>query len=284
MEVDELWSVLGTALVDALAQHRRRLSSLAVTEKPDRTLLTDADLAIEAMIVERLREIDPDARIIAEESVNGSWRPTEHEVPSRVWVIDPIDGTAEFVRREGREFCSVVCLLEHGRPTTALVVAPELSSDRSPVVMTATCATCSVTVNGDPGRPNPTTGPVHAASVTRSVRSAPPPFERVMAEAGYVLKTRTTSQTLDMVRTALDLSSVVAGSPRFDLFFRPKQKVWDGVAGLCFGAAVGLAQADLSGNPRVPVRADVLAQDEPTFDATVMGLPEAVEWFVKIAR
>jgi 3'(2'), 5'-bisphosphate nucleotidase len=212
------------------------------------------------------------------------WRPTGQELPDRVWVIDPIDGTAEFVRREGREFCSVVCLLEHGIPTSALVVAPELSTDADPVVMTATCGTGVVTVNGGPGQPNPAVGSVHAASVTRSARTAPRPFESVMMSAGYALKTRTTSQTLDMVRTALDLSTAVAGSPRFDLFFRPKQKVWDGLAGLCFGMAVGLALADLSGNPRVPVPVDVLVQDEPTFDATVMGLPEAVEWFVKIVH
>lgn len=284
MDIDELWSELGTALVAALADHRRRLTSLEVTAKADRTLLTDADLAVEAMIVDAIRHVDPDARVLAEESVKSLWRPSADDVLGRIWVIDPIDGTAEFVRQDRTEFCSVVCVLDDGSPTDALVVAPELGAGGSAVVMAASSPAGTVTVNGAPAQPNSSTGSVRAASVTRSATHPPRPFEGVMAEAGYALKTRTTSQTLDMVRTALDLTALAPGSPRFDLFYREGQKVWDGLAGLCFGRAVGLVDADPAGAPRVPVGQDVLAQHEPTFEATVMGLPEAVEWFLKITR
>ncbi|MFV2103221.1 hypothetical protein [Micromonospora sp. LOL_024] len=48
-----------------------------------------------------------------------------------------------------------------------------------------------------------------------------------MIEAGYTLTTRTTSQTLDMLRTALDLTDLAPDTPRFGLFYRLRQKVWD---------------------------------------------------------
>lgn len=121
-------------------------------------------------------------------------------------------------------------------------------------------------------------------SVTRSSGTKPRPFEPNLTAAGYSLKTRTTSQTLDMVRTALDLSEVTYEPVRFDLFFRTEQKIWDGLAGLCFGAATGLKHSDMYGSPRVPVSPDILGQSEPTFSSTVMGFPEAVTWFVKLAE
>jgi hypothetical protein len=48
--------------------------------------------------------------------------------------------------------------------------------------------------------------------------------------------------------------------------------------------AVGLAHADLTGRAAVPVRTEILAQAEPTFESTVMGLPEAVGRFLEIAQ
>lgn len=284
MHIDELWSELGADLVAAFRRWRNRLASLEVSQKADRTLLTDADLAVEALIVDKIRQFDAKASIIAEESGSTIWRPDVERVPDRVWVVDPIDGTAEFVLPGHVEFCGAVCLLEHGRPVHALVVAPELGTGRTPLVLVAASHEGRVTINGSPARPSCAAPPARAASVTRSASSPARAFEAVMAAAGYELKTRTTSQTLDMVRTALDLSPVAEGSPRFDLFFRQEQKVWDGLAGLCFGESVGLAHADLSGCGRVPVSSRVLAQHDPTFDSTVMGLREAVGWFVEIAR
>lgn len=283
MPISELWSALGTELTATLLHYRERVASLEVTEKLDHTLLTEADLAVEGLIIKQIQAFDPDSRIISEESGNTARRPDSEGISDRIWVVDPIDGTAQFVQHDGLEFCSVICLLEDRAPVGALVVAPELGRGRTPLVLTATPAQRAVTVNGTPTDVNPDRSAVWAASVTRSAGSEPRRYEAVMAEAGYKLKTRTTSQTLDMIRTALDLSAVAPRSPRFDLFFRRRQKIWDGLAGLCFGASVGLAEVDLAGCRNVPVRAKILAQPEPMFESTVMGVPEAVEWFVEIA-
>jgi 3'(2'), 5'-bisphosphate nucleotidase len=284
MPLAQLWAELGNDVQGMLSTFRGRLADLNVTEKNDRTLLTEADTAIQDMIVERIRGYEPDAHIVAEELGGEQWRSGSDPLPERVWVIDPIDGTAQFVQDDKVEYCSVVVALEDLEPAHALVVAPELGAGRSPLVLTASRADRTVTVNGMPAQVNGGGAAGRAASVTRSGGTQPRHFERVMTAAGYSLKTRTTSQTLDMVRTALDLSDVTDEAVRFDLFFRPEQKIWDGLAGLCFGAATGMANADLSGSPRVPVSPEILTQSEPTFSSTVMGFPEAVTWFVKIAE
>lgn len=284
MNLEKLWADLTTELLDTLAAYRSRVAELDVHEKADHTLLTEADLAVERMIIDKIRALDPDARVLAEESGSGSWRPGVGEEPERIWVIDPIDGTAEFVQPQSAEFCSVVCLLERREPVAALIVAPELGAGRTPIVVLASRADKMILVNGQRATYN--NGPESAlvASLTRSSKSEAPPHEMAMVEAGYTLKTRTTSQTLDMLRTALDLTELVEDAPRFDLFYRPLQKVWDGLAGLCLGEIVGLMSMDMNGSRRLPVSMETLAQPEPTFASTVMGRPEAVKWFVEVAR
>lgn len=236
------------------------------------------------MIIDKIRAVDPDARVLAEESGSGAWRPAIDEEPERIWVIDPIDGTAEFVQPQSTEFCSVVCLLERREPAAALIVAPELGTDRTPIVVLASRADQTILINGRPATYNNSPQRALVASLTRSSKSEAPPHETAMIEAGYLLKTRTTSQTLDMLRTALDITDLAEAAPRFDLFYRPQQKVWDGLAGLCLGEIVGLMSTDVNAGRRLPVSIETLAQPEPTFDSTVMGRPEAVEWFVDEAR
>ncbi|WP_140158105.1 inositol monophosphatase family protein [Micromonospora sp. NBS 11-29] len=284
MRLEHLWSELATELLAALAPYRSRIAEIDVREKADRTLLTEADLAVEKMIIDKIRAVDPAARVVAEESGSGSWRPDIDEEPERIWVIDPIDGTAEFVQSQSTEFCSVVCLLERREPVATLIVAPELGTDRTPIVVHASRAENVISVNGRPAALNNAPEPTLVASLTRSSTSEAPRHEAAVAEAGYRLKTRTTSQTLDMLRTALDLTELCEGAPRFDLFYRPRQKVWDGLAGLCLGEIVGLMSTDIDGVKRLPVSIETLAQPEPTFPSTVMGRPEAVKWFVEVAR
>ncbi|MEV0648347.1 inositol monophosphatase family protein [Phytomonospora sp. NPDC050363] len=260
-------------IVETLSAFRARLPTLPVTTKPDRSLLSQADLEMETRIVRRLQFLDPTARILAEESGTGAWRPEGDEVPERMWVVDPIDGTAEFLRGESREYCSALALLEHGTPTWALIVAPELGRDRTPLVIAAEAG--GVTVNGAPAGFNSSLAASKQASVTRSMRTTGPlAFDATLRAAGYSLKTRATSQVLDMVRTAIDLTEAAGDPIRFDVFHRLRQKLWDGVAGLLIGEMNGLLPPD--GPSPFPLTARVLASDVPTFERSLMGRTEAV--------
>ncbi|MGD9618114.1 MAG: 3'(2'),5'-bisphosphate nucleotidase CysQ [Alphaproteobacteria bacterium] len=91
-----------------------------VTQKEDRTPVTEADLASERAIVAILSEAVPDIPIVSEETVpdQGFSSPAP-----RFWCVDPLDGTKEFVVRNG-EFSVLIALIEHGRPVLGVVHGP----------------------------------------------------------------------------------------------------------------------------------------------------------------
>jgi 3'(2'), 5'-bisphosphate nucleotidase len=278
-----LWETLERDLEREFRKYRSRMSELDVTIKSDKTLLTQADLAIEGLIVNRIRQLEPDAVIVAEEDARSAIRQDVLDRPERVWVIDPIDGTAEFVKPGGTDFCSVICLLQRGMPDHAFIVAPELGKNRTTLTVVANNEDDHIIINGVVATRQPTAESEKWASVTRERTESARPFEARMLESNYHIKTRTTSQSLDMLRTAVDVRSYVdQPSPQFDLFFRAAQKIWDGLAGLCLGRISGLITVDLQGNDRLPVSRQLLSQTEPKFDATLMGTPEAVSWFLQI--
>lgn len=97
-------------------------SEFAVEHKGDDSPLTAADLAAHRCIVDGLARLTPDIPVLSEESA--------HEVSfeqrrdwARLWVVDPLDGTREFVKRNG-EFTVNIALVEHGVATYGIVQAP----------------------------------------------------------------------------------------------------------------------------------------------------------------
>ncbi len=72
---------------------KRRGEALKISVKPDASLVTEADLASEKVIIERIKKYFPDDQIFAEES----GRSSEARQPgSSVWVVDPLDGTTNY--------------------------------------------------------------------------------------------------------------------------------------------------------------------------------------------
>jgi 3'(2'), 5'-bisphosphate nucleotidase len=283
--ISSLWSTLEDQLLPVFADYRSRLADLPVEVKADRTLLTEADIAVQDLIVASIRDFDgSDAVVIAEEDERTEPRAEVADSGGRLWVVDPIDGTAEFVRGESVEFCSVVCLLEDWQPSAAFVLAPELGSGRAPVAVCADARTHHLRVNGRTVASSSQAEVSRHLSATRSRGEDRPGFDAAAKRAGYTLKTRTTSQTLDMLRTALDVSNLTAPAlPPFDLFWRREQKLWDGAAGLCLAAAAGLRSCGESGEA-LALGPDFLSAPTPTFAANVTGRPETVAWFLQVAR
>ena len=94
-----------------------------VGEKSDKSVVTEADNLAEAYILAELAKADPELPVIAEESVSAGHVP-EHG--SRFALVDPLDGTREFINRRG-EFTVNIAIIEHGRPVMGVVYAPALS-------------------------------------------------------------------------------------------------------------------------------------------------------------
>lgn len=282
--ISSLWFTLENQLLPIFADYRSRLAGLSIEVKADRTLLTEADIKVQELVVAAIRDFDgPDAVVIAEEDDQTEPRAKVADTGGRLWVVDPIDGTAEFVRGESVEFCSVVCLLENWEPSAAFILAPELGSRRQPLSVSADARTHQLRLNGRAVLPTSRAEASGYLSATRSLGVERPRFDEAAHEASYTLKTRTTSQTLDMLRTALDVNDLTTPAlPPFDLFWRREQKLWDGAAGLCLAAAAGLRSCDENGEP-LTLDPDFLAAPTPTFAANVTGRPETVDWFLKVA-
>ena len=92
-----------------------------VETKDDQSPLTRADLASNAVIVAGLRELTPDIPIISEESGLPDF--AERRQWNRYWLIDPLDGTKEFVKRNG-EFTVNIALIDGHVPILGVVYVP----------------------------------------------------------------------------------------------------------------------------------------------------------------
>ena len=98
-------------------------SEFAVRAKEDRSPLTEADLRSHRTIVARLGELTPDIPVLSEESVQLKFADRAHW--ERFWLVDPLDGTKEFIKRNG-EFTVNIALIEKGEPVLGVVGAPDL--------------------------------------------------------------------------------------------------------------------------------------------------------------
>ncbi len=98
-------------------------ADIEVTHKDDDSPLTQADLASHHCLVEGLKKLTPDIPILSEEG-----EMPDYETRAGwhwYWLIDPLDGTREFIKRNG-EFTVNVALIHNGHPVLGVVYAPAL--------------------------------------------------------------------------------------------------------------------------------------------------------------
>ncbi|KLV07768.1 3'-5'-bisphosphate nucleotidase [Photobacterium aquae] len=89
--------------------------------KTDNTPVTSADLAAHDLVVARLSALTPDIPVLSEEAADiplserGQWQ--------RYWLVDPLDGTQEFIAGSG-DFATIIALVDNHRPIMGVVYAP----------------------------------------------------------------------------------------------------------------------------------------------------------------
>ena len=206
-----------------------------VRAKADRSPVTAADEAAEAVIVAGLEAIAPGTPVIAEEAVAAGRVPETADRP--FWLVDPLDGTREFLSRNG-EFTVNIALVEGERPVLGVVHAPALG--RSWWGRIGEGAKL-----GDAGgqrriatRRRPTSGAVAVAS--RSHRD--PGTDALLRELG-VVDTRSAGSSLKFCLLAEGAADVY---PRFG----PTME-WDTAAGQAVLCAAGGAVLTPEGAPFV---------------------------------
>ncbi len=108
-------------MADAISMDRFRANDLLISMKPDMTHVTDADRAVEAAIRGALHDSRPDDSVLGEEAGEEAGSDGSH----RQWIIDPIDGTANYVRGVP-VWASLISLAIDGVPVVGVVSAPAL--------------------------------------------------------------------------------------------------------------------------------------------------------------
>jgi len=115
--VNEIAIAAGSEILDVYNSGQ----AIDVSKKQDDSPLTDADRRAHFLIVDRLSSLTPDIPLLSEESdaidyeLRKSWQ--------RYWLVDPLDGTKEFINRNG-EFTVNIALIENGQSVAGVVYVP----------------------------------------------------------------------------------------------------------------------------------------------------------------
>ena len=107
---------------DAIMQVYNDAAPLDVSHKSDDSPVTTADIAAHQVIVNGLAQLSPAIPVLSEEDPP-AWEVRQHW--QRYWLVDPLDGTKEFIKRNG-EFTVNIALIDAGKPVLGVVYAPAL--------------------------------------------------------------------------------------------------------------------------------------------------------------
>ncbi|HYH20129.1 MAG TPA: inositol monophosphatase family protein [Azospirillum sp.] len=219
-----------------------RRADLTVELKGPQDLVSVADRAVEELIRTRLAALFPEDAVVGEEAGGLA--------ASRVWVVDPIDGTQNFLRGLPW-FCVVLALMVDGRTEVGIIYDP--STDE---LYTARRGGGAF-LNGEPIRVSGCAALENAVvGVGHSPRHPP---ERFLEPFTAVL--RAGAQTRNLLTAALQLAHVACG--RLDATWDPHLLPWDVLAGILLVEEAGGAAAPYRLRPDFSGGAPLLAGTAP---------------------
>jgi 3'(2'), 5'-bisphosphate nucleotidase len=121
MNIDLLRNIAIQAGEEILKIYYDKTLSKEVENKSDNSPLTLADKASNKVIVKALKNHFPNTPVLSEEEKHVEY--TERSKWEKFWLVDPLDGTKEFIKRNG-EFTVNIALIENGYPVLGIIYAP----------------------------------------------------------------------------------------------------------------------------------------------------------------
>jgi myo-inositol-1(or 4)-monophosphatase len=222
---------------------RSALGTVPAERKGAGDYVTEIDRASERVIAERLTGGDPAFPVLGEE--------TGGETADRYWVVDPLDGTTNFLH--GFPIVGVsIALIEDGRPVVGVVRAPFLDETYAAV------RGAGASIERGSGAPQP----LHVSDrpADRAVVATGFPFRRKQVLPRYLDVLRRCLERFEDLRrpgaASLDLAWVAAGV--FDGFFELGLSSWDVAAGALLIEEAGGVVTDWTGGPGY-LSGDILA-------------------------
>ncbi len=219
------------------AAREELLPRFAETErryKPDGSIVTEADLAMQQRMTEELAQFAPQYPLLGEEMSAGEQRQLLQTEQGGLWCLDPLDGTSNFA--SGIPFFTVsLGLLIDRKPYLGLVYDPVRDE----------CFTAvkgqGASLNGKPLHPKPVSLPLHRALAVVDFKRLPPPL------AGALVSRPPYCSHRNFGSVALEWSWLAAS--RFQLYLHGRQMLWDYVAGALILAESGGCMENLAGRP-----------------------------------
>ena len=208
----------------AIYQAEDFAAAAAVQQKADHSPLSRADSAAQQIISAGLSALTPQLPQLSEEATLPAWSERQHW--PRYWLIDPLDGTKEFLQRNG-EFTVNIALIEHGVPRLGVVYAPARGQ-----LYSADVAAKQAHCNGQRIHTQPPQNPPRVL-VSRSHASA-----------------ADISQQQQLIALGSSLKFCLIASGAADLYQRlgPTHE-WDTAAGHAIVTAAGGSVTELTGQP-----------------------------------
>jgi 3'(2'),5'-bisphosphate nucleotidase len=215
-------------------------TDFAVRDKPDASPVTVADEAAERIILHDLAHIAPGVPVVAEEAVAAGKVPV---IADRFFLVDPLDGTKEFVSRRD-EFTVNVALVEAGEPVLGVVFAPA----RHELYWGDVRAGQAGHIDADPDGTMPSLG--------NAIRARVSPARGLTAVASRSHRTPETDAFLSnypitefrSIGSSLKFCIVAAGEADIYPRLGPTME-WDTAAGQAVLVAAGGSVTDLDGAP-----------------------------------
>lgn len=206
---------------------------IIVDAKADLSPLTAADLAAHKIIVDGLKQLTPDVPVLSEESAETPF--TERKNWQRYWLVDPLDGTKEFIEKND-EFTVNIALIENHQPVFGVVYAPALNI-------------CYFAMRGKGAfkQENSVSQPIHVkANVGKQIHVVTS-RRHGLSELQYFLQ-QLGDHTMLHRGSALKFGLVAEGVADIYPRLGPTSE-WDTAAAQCIVEEAGGAVVDLSGKP-----------------------------------
>lgn len=207
-----------------------------VSRKEDHSPLTLADMRSHEIIAGSLKDRYPDIPVLSEEGREIPFE--ERRKWDRFWLVDPLDGTKEFIKKNG-EFTVNIALVQDREPVAGIIYIPV--SDRAFVADAG--EGCFEISSG--GRKRLTVSPISPGEPVRVVRSRSHPTPGLEQFLSLI-----PSHLVINRGSALKFCSLAGGEADFYPRFGPTWE-WDTAAGQAIVTAAGGVMLDLSGKPFV---------------------------------
>lgn len=270
MSFDRMRTLAIRLAQEAAQLSQRRNDELHTALKADRSVVTNVDVAIQEHTVSAILRQFPDHGIVAEEAQRYSNQPVDPAQTRYTWVIDPLDGTRNYVAGLPC-FSTSIAVLEHGIPVIGVILEHNLGHVFSAI------RNEGATLNGKPikSQPPPAGGDWLIGIPSSKDRLAVRVVRSWAAKKGYICR--------NLGSTAVHFGLVASSG--LTAVFAKRAKIWDLAAGVLIAAEAGATVSSPTGSPVLPfdLRADsgrdvpCLAAPRLVHDTLLSSIQEADE-------